>query len=90
MGGHCNELPDRYRHASPNALLPLGLPQALIHAGNDSVVPTSMSRDYQRLATSNGDRARFLLVDGIGHRQLIDPVGPGWAMAVSELEQLIG
>jgi acetyl esterase/lipase len=90
LGGHCNEQSHRYRHASPSALLPLGVPQALIHAGNDSVVPTSMSRDYQSLAASNGDSARFLLVDGIGHRQLIDPSGPGWAMAVSELEQLIG
>ena len=66
MGGHYNEQPDRYRHASPCTLLPLGLPQALIHAGNDSVVPASMGRDYERLATHNGDSARFLLVDGIG------------------------
>ncbi len=75
MGGHWNERPERYRHASPRALLPLGVPQVLIHAGNDSVVPPSMSRDYQTLATSKGDDARYLLVDGIGHRQLIDPKG---------------
>jgi acetyl esterase/lipase len=89
MGGHCNEQPDRYRHASPRALLPLGVPQTLIHAGNDSVVPPSMSRDYQALAASKGDSARSLLVNGIGHRQLIDPKGPGWATAVSELEHII-
>jgi acetyl esterase/lipase len=90
MGGRWNEQPVRYRHASPRALLPLGVPQALIHAGDDSVVPPSMSRDYQTLATSLGDNARFLLVDGIGHRQLIDPKGRGWAIAVSELERIIG
>jgi acetyl esterase/lipase len=90
MGGRWNEQPDRYRHASPRALLPLGVPQALIHAGNDGVVPPSMSRDYQTLATSLGDRSRYLLVDGIGHRQLIDPKGLGWKTAMSELEQLIG
>jgi acetyl esterase/lipase len=90
IGGHCNEQPDRYRHASPRALLPLGVPQTLIHAGNDSVVPPSMSRDYQALATSKGDSARYLLVNGIGHRQLIDPKGPGWTTAVSELEHIIG
>ena len=49
-----------------------------------------MSHDYQTLATSKGDNARYVLVDGIGHRQLIDPKGPGWAIAVSELEQIIG
>jgi acetyl esterase/lipase len=90
MGGHREAYPDRYRHASPRALLPLGVPQALMHAGNDSVVPPSMSRDYQDLATSLGDSARNLLVDGIGHRQLIDPKGRGWATAVSELERIIG
>jgi acetyl esterase/lipase len=90
MGGHWNEQPDRYRHASPRARLPLGVPQALIHAGNDSVVPSSMSRDYQTLAMSLGESARFLLVDEIGHRQLIDPKGRGWAIAVSELEHLFG
>jgi acetyl esterase/lipase len=90
MGGHRNEQPDRYRQASPRALLPLGVPQALIHAGDDSLVPTSMSQDYQALATSKGDSARYLLVEGIGHRQLIDPKGLGWATAVSELEHIIG
>ena len=75
MDGHWNEQPDRYLHASPRALLPLGVPQVLLHAGNDAVVPASMSRDYQREATSKGDPARFLLVEGIGHRQLIDPKG---------------
>jgi acetyl esterase/lipase len=90
MGGHWDAQPDRYRQASPRALLPLGVPQALIHAGIDSVVPPSMSRDYQALATSLGDSSRYLLVDGIGHRQLINPKGRGWATAVSELERIIG
>ena len=89
MGGHWNERPDRYRHASPRALLPLGVPQALIHAGNDAVVPPSMSEDYEKEATSKGDPARCLLVDGIGHRQLIDPKGRAWSTAVAELERII-
>jgi acetyl esterase/lipase len=90
MGGQWNERSDRYRHASPRALLPLGVPQVLIHAGSDSVIPPSMSRDYQILAAQKGDSARYLLVDGIGHRQLIDPKGRGWATAMSELEHIIG
>jgi acetyl esterase/lipase len=89
VGGHWNEYPDRYRHASPRALLPLGVAQILIHAGNDSVVPSSMSRDYQTEAARKGDSARYLLVDGIGHRQLIDPRGLGWATAVSELTSIL-
>ena len=90
MGGHWNEQSERYRHASPRALLPLGVPQVLVHAGQDGVVPPSMSRDYQARATNEGDDARYLHVDGIGHGQLIDPSGAGWRKAVSELERLIG
>jgi acetyl esterase/lipase len=89
MGGHWNEQPERYRHASPAALLPFGVPQVLIHAGNDNVVPPSMSGDYQTRASSSGDSARALLVGGIGHRQLIDPEGPGWKATLPELERII-
>jgi acetyl esterase/lipase len=90
MGGGRNEQPDRYRHASPRALLPLGVTQALIHAGNDNVVPPSMSRDYQTVAASSGDNVRSVLVEGIGHRQLINPKGAGWEAAAAEVEQIIG
>jgi acetyl esterase/lipase len=90
MGGHSNEQRERYRHASPRALLPIGIPQVLVHAGNDSVIPSSMSQDYQNQAASKGDDARYLRVDGLGHRQLIDPNGAGWLKAASELERLIG
>ena len=89
MGGHWNEQSERYRHASPKALLPLGVPQVLVHAGDDNVVPPSMSRDYQAQATVKGDDARSLRVDGVGHRQLIDPHGAGWRRTVSELERLL-
>jgi len=90
LAGHWEEEKERYRCSSPMALLPLGVPQALIHAGNDRVVPSSMSEDYQIRATELGDSARYRLVDGISHRELIDPTKEGWTTAVSELAHLIG
>jgi acetyl esterase/lipase len=90
LGGHWEEAKERYRCSSPMALLPFGVPQALIHAGNDRVVPPSMSEDYQIRATELGDSARYSHVDGIGHRDLIDPTKEGWTTAVSELARLIG
>jgi acetyl esterase/lipase len=89
MGGHWEEHADRYRSASPMALLPMGVPQVLIHARNDRVVPPSMSQDYEIRATRCGDSARYVPVDGIGHRQLINPNGPAWESAVSELAHII-
>jgi hypothetical protein len=42
------------------------------------------------LATSLGDSCRYLLVDGIEHRQLINPKGRGWSTTVLELERIFG
>lgn len=89
LGGHRDQEPERYRHASPAALLPLGVPQVLVHAGDDGVVPPAMSRDYAERASDCGDNVRAVVVDGIGHRQLIDPKSDGWIAARSELAVLI-
>ena len=78
-----------YRHASPKALLPLGVPQVLVHAGKTGSYLPHEPR-LPGSATNEGDDARYLRVDGIGHGQLIDPSGAGWRKAVSELERLIG
>jgi hypothetical protein len=40
------EVPERYFTASPAALLPLGIPQVLIHGDRDDLVPLSVSQGY--------------------------------------------
>ena len=90
LGGHWEEQEERYRCSSPTALLPIGVPQVLVHGTNDTVVPPSMSEDYEIQATKHGDAARYMPVEGVGHRQMIDPEGPGWGTAMAELRRLIG
>jgi acetyl esterase/lipase len=90
LGGHWAQQEDRYLCSSPMALLPIEVPQALVHGTNDSVVPPSMSENYQIRATEEGDNARYLPVEGVRHREMIDPDGLGWATGVAELERLIG
>jgi len=90
LQGHWAQQEERYRHASPAELAPLGVPQALIHGVDDTTVPPSMSRNYQVQASAAGDDARYVAVADTAHRDLIDPSGPGWAAAVAELERFIG
>jgi acetyl esterase/lipase len=90
LGGHWGQQEERYRCSSPMALLPIGIPQVLVHGTNDSVVDPSMSEKYAIEATKHGDAARYIPVEGVGHREMIDPAGIGWAIAVTELEHLIG
>ena len=90
LGGHWEQQEERYRCSSPRVLLPIGVPQVLVHGTNDTVVPPAMSENYEIEATRHGDAARYIPVEGVGHRELIDPQGIGWAIAAAELQHLIG
>ena len=89
LGGHCADHPERYRQASPSARLPIGVPQVLVHGLDDRVVPPAMSETYCRTAQRLGDPARYVPLEGVGHRDLVDPGGPAWAATVSALEQVM-
>jgi acetyl esterase/lipase len=89
LKGHRGQQEARYRCASPADLLPLGVAQVLIHGLADTVVPPSMSQNYQVKAHGAGDEARYIPLENVGHREIIDADGPGWTAAMSELEGLV-
>jgi acetyl esterase/lipase len=61
--------------ADPAQLLPLGVPQLLVHGTEDDRVPIEHARAYARLA---GDEARMLELEGADHFDPIDPRYAGW------------
>jgi hypothetical protein len=48
-----------------------------------------MSQNYQVKAAGVGDRARYIPLEKVGHREMIEADGPGWRTAMSELEGLV-
>lgn len=78
LGGSPDEVPDRYRAASPYALLPLGIPQVLVHGREDKVIPVEVSVRYQAHAMDAGDDADLVMIDGTGHFELGDPLAPAF------------
>jgi acetyl esterase/lipase len=78
LGGAPEEVPERYATASPVALLPLGVPQVLIHGTDDESVPFIMSERYQAKAAACGDAASLIALPGAGHFELIDPRSREW------------
>jgi acetyl esterase/lipase len=86
LGGDARAVPDRYRMASPAALIPLGVPQILIHGLRDSVVPPAMSEAYAASARQVGDDARYIALPGVDHRGVIDPRRGAWEHASDHLE----
>jgi acetyl esterase/lipase len=75
MGGTPAEQPQRYHEASPQSLLPLGLPQFLISA---TVLTPKAAQEYQKIAQAKGDHVEVLLLD-TGHFELIAPGQKAWA-----------
>jgi len=73
LGGSPASVPDRYKRASPIELLPIGIPQRMIHGTRDPNVPFEISSDYVTAARTHGDDVQLITLEGAGHFELIDP-----------------
>lgn len=73
LGGPPEQFPDRYAQASPIELLPLRVPQVILHGERDDIVPLEISRRYAEAAAKKGDRAKLVTLPDTGHFEVIDP-----------------
>ena len=74
LGGTPGEQPERYREASPQSLLPLGMPQFLIAT---AFLTPDKAQEYQKVAQANGDRVEVVPIN-TGHFELIAPGNQAW------------
>jgi len=66
---------------SPIELLPMRVPQCLVHGTADAVVPIELSESFAR-ASSN---ARLIPLPRAGHLELIDPRSNEWPMVLRHI-----
>ncbi len=90
LGGSPEQAPERYAAASPAAMLPLGVPQVLIHGTVDDRVPFVVSEAYAKAAQAAGDQVTLIRLEGVDHFALIDPASDAWAKTVEALQGLLG
>lgn len=90
LGGSPAAVPDRYTTADPARVLPLGIPQTLIHGTLDDIVPPEISRLYTAAAQRAGDDVRLREIPGADHFDMIDSTTAAWAAVVEELLRLLG
>lgn len=89
LGGTPTQVPERYRLASPAALVPIGVRQVLIHGTEDDTVPVSISTDYHARAAALGDEVRLLSLPGAGHFEVINPLAREWPQVVEAIASLM-
>ena len=88
LGGSFTDVPERYTAASPAAMLPLGVPQVLIHGTNDDSVPLQVSQSYANAARALKEPVTYIELEGVDHFDLIDPHSYAWAITMNELQKL--
>ncbi len=87
--GVFTSVPERYAAASPAAMLPLGIPQVLIHGTEDDSVPYTMSESYLADARAAGDDIQLITLEGEDHFVLIDITSAAWKKTVQALHTLL-
>ncbi|MDQ4078175.1 MAG: alpha/beta fold hydrolase [Chloroflexota bacterium] len=90
MGGRPAEYPERYDIASPIELLPLGVPQILLHGTADSRVPFEISQRYVDAARAQGEEVELVALPGAGHFELIDPETKEWGAVMEAVRRVLG
>lgn len=90
LGGSFTEVPERYAAASPAAMLPLDIPQVLVHGTEDDRVPYTMSEGYLADAQAAGDDIQLITLEGEDHFVLINIQSAAWEKTVQVLHELLG
>jgi acetyl esterase/lipase len=90
LGGTPEEYPERYAATSPADLLPLGVPQILIHGELDAPVPYSTCQDYAARATASGDDVTFIGLPDTGHFEIVDPRSAQWQQVSAAINKALG
>ncbi len=89
LGGDPTDQPTRYAFASPRALLPLRIPQLLVHGTSDDVVPVEIARSYAKAAQEAGDATALLELPAADHFAHLDVLSPAWAAVRGWLTQVL-
>lgn len=89
LGGTPDEVPDRFRDASPVTHVPLAMPAVLVHGSDDTSVPVWQSRAFVDASTAAGGHARLQLVDGDDHVAILDPRSASFAAVATALADML-
>jgi acetyl esterase/lipase len=89
LGGTPAAVPERYAHASPIRLLPLGVPQVLVIGEHEEFVPRPFVEAYVQAAVQAGDPVRLIVVPAAGHFEIASPAAAAWPTIAAAVRALL-
>ncbi len=75
--------------ASPRNRIPLGVRQIFIHGSDDDQVPVWLSSAFVDAANAAGDHAEFVLLEGAGHFDMVDPQSKHWPRLIGSVASIL-
>jgi acetyl esterase/lipase len=87
LGGSPEEVWEHYVAASPAELVPLGVPQLLVHGGRDDIVPLEIASGYAERARAAGDDVELEVDWTAGHFEHLDPGSRVWSAVRAWLDR---
>ncbi|PHN07447.1 alpha/beta hydrolase [Flavilitoribacter nigricans DSM 23189 = NBRC 102662] len=88
IGGLPENMPERYRQASPLQMAPLGVRQVLVSGMEDPIVPLTHLQPYFEQARAKGDRVKIVKVKNAGHFEVIAPGSVAWPKIEKAIRKL--
>jgi pimeloyl-ACP methyl ester carboxylesterase len=70
-------------------MLPLGVPVTILQGDEDEPVPPIHATSYLEAAEASGDRPRMILLSGVDHFVVVDPLSSVWPRIRAEILSLI-
>ena len=89
LGGSFEDVPDRYRNASPATLLPSGITQIVIHGSDDPAVPPELGQAYVEAGKLLGESIGFFVIPKASHFELIAPWTSSWPVVEASVKSLM-
>ncbi|MGO0059804.1 alpha/beta hydrolase family protein [Brevibacillus fluminis] len=89
IGGMPQDCKERYQEGSPMALLPIGVPLALIHGSLDCNVPIGLSQQFEQAAKAAGDDVIIQTISSAEHFTIIDPHAEAWPVVMETILGLL-
>lgn len=89
LGGTPEEVPDRYKIASPAEMLPLKVEQIMITGAQDTILPPKYSQEYEKQARQSGDKVTLRVVENTGHFEVIAPGTIAWSVVEDAVKSLL-
>jgi len=89
MGGMPASVPERYAQASPQRLIPFGVPQVLLIGEHEDFVPRPLVDAYVRAASQAGDAVRLIVIPRVGHFEIASPRASTWPRVEATIRSLL-